>query len=70
MKGVGIRFCGIVQGVGFCLSGGTFQNVRLLGGAAAGLRARGFEVAGASERRGNRAWTGGDCGRRGAVNPI
>jgi len=27
-----------------CLSGGTFQNVRLLGATVAGLRARGFEV--------------------------
>jgi hydrogenase maturation protein HypF len=27
-----------------CLSGGTFQNVRLLGSTATGLRARGFEV--------------------------
>ena len=27
-----------------CLSGGTFQNLRLLGGAASGLRACGFEV--------------------------
>ena len=27
-----------------CLSGGTFQNVRLLGSVAAGLRAAGFEV--------------------------
>jgi hydrogenase maturation protein HypF len=27
-----------------CLSGGTFQNVRLLGAAAAGLRASGLEV--------------------------
>jgi hydrogenase maturation protein HypF len=27
-----------------CLSGGTFQNVRLLGGIVAGLRNRGFEV--------------------------
>ena len=44
MKGVGIRFCGIVQGVGFCLSGGTFQNVRLLTCALPLLRASGFEV--------------------------
>ena len=54
-----------------CLSGGTFQNMRLLGSAVAGLRGSGFEVflhaRSAAQRRRHRARTGG---HRRRIHPV